>query len=257
MPSALITGASSGIGKEFANQLAAKGFDLILVARDEERLNTVGEELSSRYSVGHTVIKADLSRLDEINELALRIKNQELSVDLLVNNAGFGLNKAFHNSSSSEEKALLEVLVTAPLILTQAAISQMIEKNKGYVINVGSVAAWITSGTYSAAKSWLHSFTESMHAQYSSQGIIFSAVAPGFTRTEFHQRANIKMHSMPKWLWLEDKKVVHAAIEGLFKGKSLVVPGAQYKLLKVFADLMPRSAIRSFSNYYQAKRRGN
>ena len=92
MPSALITGASSGIGKEFANQLAGRGFDLILVARDEERLNTVGEELSTRYSVGRTVIKADLSRLEEINELALRIKKQELSVDLLVNNAGFGLN---------------------------------------------------------------------------------------------------------------------------------------------------------------------
>lgn len=257
MPSALITGASSGIGKEFANQLASRGFDLVLVARDEARLNAVGQELSSKYGVKYQAVKADLSQLEEINQLSSRVKNKDIEVNLLVNNAGFGLNKAFHKSSPEEEKALLEVLVTAPLILTQAAISQMLENKKGHVINVGSVAAWITSGTYSAAKSWLHSFTESMHAQYSKEGIIFSTVAPGFTKTEFHQRANISMNSMPKWLWLEDKTVVNEAIKGVLKGKSLVVPGFQYKTLKVFADFMPRSIIRSFSNYYQAKRRGN
>ncbi len=257
MPSALITGASSGIGREFANQLAKRGFDLVLVARDEPRLMAVGEELANKYGVKYQVIKADLSQVNEINELSSKIKNQDFQFNLLVNNAGFGLNKAFHKSSPEEEKALLEVLVTAPLILTQAAISQMLESKNGYVINVGSVAAWITSGTYSAAKSWLHSFTESMHAQYSKEGINFSTVAPGFTRTEFHQRANINMNSMPKWLWLEDKKVVSEAIEGVLKGRSLVVPGFQYKTLKVFADFMPRSTIRNFSNYYQSKRRGN
>jgi short-subunit dehydrogenase len=257
MPHAFITGASSGIGKEFAVQLAERGFDLVLVARDEDRLNAVGKKISQKYGVDYEVIKSDLSKVSEVNELADKLKTDRFSVEFLVNNAGFGLNKAFHKSSPEEEKALLEVLVTAPLVLTQAALTRMLENQKGYVVNVGSVAAWITSGTYSAAKSWLHSFTESMHAQYSKQGIIVSAVAPGFTKTEFHQRANINMSGVPSWLWLEDKKVVKAAIEGALAAKSLIVPGVQYKALKLMADFMPRSTIRSFSNFYQTKRRGN
>ena len=256
MALAVITGASSGIGKEFAFQLAQRGYDLLIVARDEDRLRQVGEASFKQYGVTYTTLKADLSRIEEIKKVTAILSNEK-SIDFLVNNAGFGLNKAFHKSSSEEEKALLEVLVTAPMLLTQAVIPKMLENKKGYVINVGSVAAWITSGTYSAAKSWLHSFTESMYAQYSNKGINFSTVAPGFTKTEFHQRANINMNTMPKWLWLEDKRVVLEAIEGVLKNKSLVVPGFQYKTLKILADLMPRASIRSFSNFYQAKRRGN
>ena len=256
MPKALITGASSGIGKEFAFQLAQKGYDLLLVARDDDRLEQVGLKAAQKFGVNYKVLKADLSQLSDIEKVAGAL-SKESDLEFLVNNAGFGLNKAFHKSSPEEEKALLEVLVSAPLMLTQSALGQMLEKNRGYVINVGSVAAWITSGTYSAAKSYLHSFTESLYAQYASRGINISTVAPGFTRTEFHQRANINMSTMPDWLWLEDTKVVKQAIDGVIKGKSLVVPGLQYKTLKLFADVMPRAAIRGFSNYYQAKRRGN
>ena len=256
MPKALITGASSGIGKEFAFQLAQKGYDLLLVARDLERLEQVGLNAAQKFGVKYQVLRSDLSQLSDIEKVAGAL-SKESDLEFLVNNAGFGLNKAFHKSSPEEEKALLEVLVTAPLMLTQSALGQMLEKNKGYVINVGSVAAWITSGTYSAAKSYLHSFTESLYAQYASKGINISTVAPGFTRTEFHQRANINISSMPNWLWLEDKKVVKQAIDGVIKGKSLVVPGFQYKTLKLFADVLPRVVIRGFSTYYQAKRRGN
>jgi len=256
MPKALVTGASSGIGREFAFQLAQKGYDLLLVARDIDRLEQVGLTAAQKFGVKYQVLRADLSQLSDIKKVAGALST-ESDLEYLVNNAGFGLNKALHKSSAEEEKALLEVLVTAPLMLTQSALGQMLEKNRGYVINVGSVAAWITSGTYSAAKSYLHSFTESLYAQYASKGIKISTVAPGFTRTEFHQRANINMSSMPNWLWLEDKKVVKQAIDGVMKGKSLVVPGLQYKTLKLFADVLPRVVIRGFSNYYQAKRRGN
>ncbi len=255
MPYALITGASAGIGKEFANQLAQAGYDLVLVARDINRLDAVGDKLKQSYGVEYEVISADLSKEAEIEKVAKRLSDQDRFIEVLVNNAGFGLNTSFGKTAKAEEDALLDVLVRAPIHLTKAVIPLMVERNKGYVINVGSVAAWITTGTYSAAKAWLHSFSESLYGQYSKQGIYVSVVAPGFTKTEFHQRANIPTDLFPKWLWLSDEFVVKKSLKGAFDKKALVVPGWQYKTLRVVAKYLPNSAIRAFSNYYRSKRK--
>jgi len=255
MPYALITGASAGIGKEFANQLAQAGYDLVLVARDINRLDAVGENLKQSYGVEYEVISADLSKEAEIEKVAKRLSDQDRFIEVLVNNAGFGLNTSFGKTTKAEEDALLDVLVRAPIHLTRAVIPLMVERNKGYVINVGSVAAWITTGTYSAAKAWLHSFSESLYGQYSKQGVYVSVVAPGFTKTEFHQRANISTASFPKWMWLSDEFVVRKSLKGAFNKKALVVPGWQYKTLRVVAKYLPNSAIRAFSNYYRSKRK--
>jgi short-subunit dehydrogenase len=255
MPYALITGASAGIGKEFANQLAQAGYDLVLVARDINRLEAVGENLKHSYGVEYEVISADLSKELEIEKVAKRLNDQDRFIEVLVNNAGFGLNTSFGKTAKAEEDALLDVLVRAPIHLTRAVIPLMVERNKGYVINVGSVAAWITTGTYSAAKAWLHSFSESLYGQYSKQGVYVSVVAPGFTKTEFHQRANISTASLPKWMWLSDEFVVRKSLKGAFNKKAVVVPGWQYKTLRVVAKYLPNSAIRAFSNYYRSKRK--
>ena len=255
MPYALITGASSGIGKEYANQLARLGYDLVLVARDIARLNLVGEELKNRYKINYEVIGADLSVEADIEIVAVRLRDPNRFIEVLINNAGFGLNKSFEISTKVEEDSLLDVMVKAPMHLTKNVIPLMLENKKGYVINVGSVAAWITTGTYSAAKSWLHSFSESLYAQYFKKGVYVSVVAPGFTRTEFHQRAKLKMNSFPNWMWLSDEFVVRKSLQGAFKKKAVVVPGFQYKILGVVAKYVPNSAIRAFSNLYRSKRK--
>lgn len=257
MPYALITGASAGIGKEFANQLAQLGYHLVLVARDTKRLEAVGENLRNRYGIDYEVISADLSETAGIKKVISRLSDEDMFVEVLVNNAGFGMKASFGKAEILEEETLLDVLVRAPMQLTRAAIGPMVKNNKGYVINVGSVAAWITTGTYSAAKAWLHVFSESLFSQYSKHGVFVSVVAPGFTRTEFHQRANIATDTFPKWMWLSDEFVVKKALNGAFNKKPVVIPGWQYKTLGVFAKYLPNSAIRAFSNFYRTRRRSN
>ena len=257
MPYALITGASSGIGKEYSRQLASRGYNVVLVARDKERLELVGESISKEYEVLYEVIKADLTLDSDITKVINRIEDEQKPIEVLVNNAGFGLNNAFHKSTEEEEKKLLEILVTTPVRLTKAAVMKMLENKKGYVINVGSVAAWITTGTYSAAKSYLHIFSESLYASYSKQGVYVSVVAPGFTKTEFHQRANIPIQSVPKWLWLTDEFVVEKSLVGAFDKESMIVPGIQYKFLKFLSSVLPRAVIRAFSNLYKTRKKAS
>lgn len=257
MPYALITGASSGIGKEYSRQLASRGYNVVLVARDKERLELVGESIAKEYEVLYEVIKADLTLDTDIAKVIKRIEDDKKPIEVLVNNAGFGLNKAFHKSTEEEEKELLEILVTTPVRLTKAAVMKMLENKKGYVINVGSVAAWITTGTYSAAKSYLHNFSESLNAAYSKQGVYVSVVAPGFTKTEFHQRANIPIKSVPKWLWLTDEFVVKKSLVGAFDKESMIVPGIQYKFLKFLSSVLPRAVIRAFSNLYKTRKKAS
>ena len=229
MAKALVTGATSGIGLEFAHQLAQKGYDLILVSRNLNRLNETAHDLSNKYKVKAEVLKADLGT-DEGIKLTRELINME-EIEFIVNNAGLGINKPFHATDLTEEVNLLNVLVKAPLEISHAAINQMRKKNKGFIVNVGSVATWTTSGTYSAAKVWLTSFSESLNTNYKNSGINVTVVAPGFTRTEFHQRANIPTDSIPNWMWISTNLVVKDSIKAVLKGKAVVIPHIKYKLL--------------------------
>ena len=138
--------------------------------------------------------------------------------------------------------------------ISYTAIKNMMSKNKGFIINVGSVAAWTTSGTYSAAKVWLTSFSESLNTNYKNYGINVGVVAPGFTRTEFHERANMSTESIPNWMWISTHLVVKESIKAVLKGKAIVIPHIKYKLLFLFLRIMPRSFVRKFSNSYQSRR---
>ena len=192
MKSALITGATAGIGAEYSRFLAEKGYNLILVARDRKRLNETAKELSKRYNVKTEVLVADLSVPSQLKKVEQRVQDAKKPISILVNNAGFGLNRAFSQSKLSDEADLLAVLVTAPMRLTHAALVPMTDANSGTIINISSVASWIAGGTYSAAKSYLTVLSESLHTELKNTKVKIIAVCPGFTHTEFHQRGKMK-----------------------------------------------------------------
>ncbi len=239
---ALVTGASSGIGAEFTEQLANEGYDIILVARDEARLSQRATYLTQKFHVACEVLVADLSNRNDIRKVEERLARG--GVEFLVNNAGFGINKRFADSDIERESENLEVLVSAVMRLSHAALGFMRSQKKGYIINVSSVAGWIAGGTYSASKSWVTVFSEFLAVDLAAEGIHTTALAPGFTHTEFHQRGKMNMSGIPQWLWLERADVVAAGIRAVRAGNPLSIPGRQYRLLYLLIRHLPRSLVR-------------
>ena len=193
MSTALVTGATSGIGLSFAHQLAERGHDVVLVARDRARLENVSDELRAKYDVSTEILVADLSDRADTGKVAERLADQARPVDLLVNNAGYALKKRFLDNDITEEEAVFDVLGRAVLVLSHAAARAMRERGHGAIVNVSSVAGQITSGTYSAVKSFVTVFTEGLASELAGTGVTATALLPGFTRTEFHQRARLNM----------------------------------------------------------------
>ena len=237
MPTALVTGATAGIGAAFARQLAARGTDLVLVARDEARLRALADTLP----VDVEVLPADLASDDGCARVEWRCGE---GVDLLVNNAGLGTKGAFHDVERADEEHLLRLNVRAVMRLTHAALPPMLARGSGAVLNVSSVAGFAPgsrAATYSASKAWVTNFSESLHLQYADQGVKVLALCPGFTRTEFHARAEMDVSGVPGLLWLDADDVVRTGLRDLETGKSLSVPGATYKAIVAASRLLPTS----------------
>lgn len=247
MTTALITGATAGIGAEFARQLAARGTDLVLVARDLPRLTDLADELAATYRIRCEVLAADLTDPDALGEVAARLADRDRPVDLLVNNAGFGVNQSFVGGDLDAEQRMLDLLVTAVLRLSHAALPGMVARGTGGVINVSSVAGFVAGGTYSAAKSWVTVFSESVDRQLTGTGVTVMALCPGFTHTEFHRRADMDVDHLPEWMWLQAPDLVRAALSDFARGRPVSVPGAQYKVLSTLARYLPRPLIRRAS----------
>lgn len=245
MPTALITGASAGIGAEFARQLAARGDDLVLVARDESRLVALAGELAAAHRVETEVLVADLSDRAAVERVCDRLADPARPVDLLVNNAGFGLKAAFLDNDIAEEEAGVDVMVRAVLLTCHAAGRAMRARGKGQLINISSVAGWIVSGTYAAEKSFVTVFTESLAVQLRGTGVTATAVCPGFTHTEFHDRAGLSMDRLPEWVWLSAEELVSAALADAEAGKTISVPGRRWKAIALLARVAPRPLLRS------------
>ena len=250
---ALVTGASVGIGESFTRLLAAQGFNLILVARDEARLNERAQSLKEKFGSDSIVIVADLATEAGCAKVEDYIANNEIEV--LINNAGFGINKAFTMSDLAKEEEVLKVLVRTPMRLMHVALPKMKERNSGVVINVSSVASFIAGGTYSAAKSYLTVLSESLHTELSATNIKVSALCPGFTRTEFHQRGRMKMSALPEFMWLNSDVLVAKAWKDALAGKPVSIPGWQYKLLIGFISIVPRSLVRRVGMNLRVKQR--
>ncbi|HCB07619.1 MAG TPA: short-chain dehydrogenase [Nocardioides bacterium] len=245
---ALVTGPTAGIGASFARQLAARGYDLVLVARDAERLEQTAAELRAAYDVQVEVLAADLSDRSELARVEARLSDAERPVDLLVNNAGFGLKGRFLDNTADAETVMLEVLVTAVLRLSHAALGAMTERGHGGVINVSSVAAFLPRGSYSAAKAWVNSFSEWAAHEYRPRGVTVTALCPGFTKTEFHERMDVSRGSAPDFMWLDADKLVETALADFDKGRVYSIPSAQYKLIAGAARLVPNGLLQRFQS---------
>jgi short-subunit dehydrogenase len=250
---ALVTGATVGIGESFTRLLAQNGYNIVLVARDLPRLQERAKTLESTFGIATTVIQADLATDAGCKTIEDFIANNQ--IDVLINNAGFGINKAFTMSQLDAEQQLLDVLVRTPMRLMHVALPGMKERNKGVIINVSSVAGWIAGGTYSAAKSYLTVLSESLHTELSSTNVKVSALCPGFTRTEFHQRGRMSMKGLPAFMWLNSDKLVAKAWKDAVGGKAVSVPGWQYQLLTFVMRNAPRPMVRKIGMNVRVKQR--
>ena len=238
---AVITGATAGLGAEFARQLAERGYNVVLVARDQERLKAKAEDLAARFNVKASVLPADLSTTEGVEAVAARVR--EPDVGIMVNNAGYGLKNDFHANSPEAELDHLNVLVTAPLLLSHAAVNTMLGRGGGRIINVASVAGFIPRGTYSAAKAWAISFSRWANLHYASRGITVTAICPGFVHTEFHQRMDMDKTLYPGWMWLDAERVVREGLADAFAGKGVSIPSRRYKVLAAIGSRGPQRLV--------------
>ncbi len=255
MSTALVTGATAGIGESFTRLLASKGYDLVLVARDKKRLQERAKSLSKKYKINVEILQADLSVPAQLARVEKRLSNSKKPIEVLINNAGFGIKDSFLVSSIEDEINLIDVLAKAPMQLMHAVLPQMLSRDSGTIINNSSVASFIAGGTYSAAKSYLTVHTESLHTELSKTNIKISVLCPGFTHTEFHQRGKMKMSGLPNFMWLEADRVVAESWKAAQAGKAICIPGWQYKILSTIARFGPRPMVRKLGIKIRARQR--
>jgi short-subunit dehydrogenase len=243
---ALVTGPTAGIGRSFAVQLAQRGHDLVLVARDRSRLEELAAELRASYGVQVEVLPADLVDRASLAEVESRLADPDRPVDLLVNNAGFGMKERFLDNPVDAENAMLDVLVTAVLRLSHAALGAMTARGRGGVINVSSVAAFLPRGTYGAAKAWVNRFSEWAANEYRGRGVTVTALCPGFTKTEFHERMGVRRGT--GFMWLDVDMLVEKALSDFEKGRVYSIPGAHYRAIAGATRLIPTRALQAFQS---------
>lgn len=240
---ALITGPTAGIGQGFARELAARKYDLVLVARDRARLDALAEELRTQHGTRSEVLCVDLATAEGRDAVARRLAE---GVDLLVNNAGFGTTGEFWTADPALLEAQLDVNVTAVVMLSRAALPPMLAKGAGAIINVASVAGFLhgRGSTYSASKAYVISFSEGLAGGLGKSGVKVQALCPGYVHTEFHQRAGIEMSTMPEFMWLNVEEVVQTSLADLERGRVLSVPSLKYKAITTLSGLIPRGVTR-------------
>ena len=246
-PVALITGPTAGLGAGYARRFARDGYDLVLVARNLDRLEDLAAELRAANGVDVEVLPADLTVAADRDRVAGRLA---AGVQVLVNNAGFGTAGEFWTAEPAQLQAQLDVNVTAVMHFTRAVLPSMIAAGTGTVINIASVAGLLSGrgSTYSASKAWVVSFTEGLANGLAGTGVSIHAVCPGFVHTEFHERAGIDMTSIPNILWLDVDDVVAESLADVAKGKVISIPSLQYKVLTTVGRLVPRGIVRAVNN---------
>lgn len=251
---ALITGASAGIGKSFAEQLAQRGFNLVLTARRVDRLESLAATLRAQHGIQAHVFGADLGIPGACVNLASELAAANICVDMLVNNAGYGVPGKFLKPSWATHDAFMRVLVNSVLEMTYLLLPQMLDRGYGRIINVASLAGLVPGSAghtlYGASKAFLIKFSESLHAEYSGQGINTCALCPGFTYSEFHDVTGTRAAAakMSKRMWMTAEEVVHQGIEAVQAGKPVYVPGRLNRAIATLLRLLPPASARALIN---------
>lgn len=245
---ALVTGASSGLGAEFARQLAQAHHHLVLVARDESKLQEQAVRLRSAFGVTVEVLAADLITDDGVACVSARLADPGAPISMLINNAGFGLAESFERSAVAQEVAQLHLLAQTPMELCHAVLPGMLARGAGRIINVSSVAAFLPRGTYGAAKAWGLSFSRHARLRYGPRGLQVTAVCPGFVHTQFHQRMGLKMDRVQPWMWLDAEHVVRTALRDNAASKAVSIPSARYKALIAASRWLPDRWVAAAAN---------
>lgn len=254
MGTALVTGATSGIGEEFCWQLASAGHNLVLVARNEERLEALASQLRTIAGVNAEVIPADLSIHEDCERVCARLdvgRGEELPpIGLLVNNAGYALGESFLTNELNSEEDALDVMVRAVMMLSHHAARSMGARGRGAILNVSSVAAVTGMGVYGAHKAWVRAFTEALSQDLRGTGVTATCVSPGPTLTNFHERTGMRYEDMPSWAWTSAEQVVTEALDAVRRGQMHVTPGAQYKLAQLMVRLSPRGLVHKVTGLF-------
>ncbi|MFC7407217.1 SDR family NAD(P)-dependent oxidoreductase [Georgenia alba] len=254
MGTALVTGATAGIGLELAWQLAAANHDLVLVARGADRLESTAHRIRSAAGVQVEVLPADLGVAGGRDAVVARLRSEDRPVGLLVNNAGFGLGQRFVDGDLAREELALEVMVHAVMVLSKAAAEAMVARGRGAILNVSSVAAGTAMGTYAAHKAWVRSFTEGLASELAGTGVTATALCPGLVRTEFHDSAGMDASVWPSIGWVGVEKVAAAGLQAVRRGQVLCTPSVRYAAVATALRHAPRSLVRRFAGASRYRR---
>lgn len=244
MGTALVTGATSGLGLELAWQLAQAHHDLVLVARTAERLRAVAEELRQFAGVQAEVLPADLADCNDLERVAQRLRDREHPVGLLVNNAGFGLGQGFVGGDLAREERALDVMVRAVLVLSHAAAEGMVERGRGAILNVSSMTARTAMGTYAAHKAWVLSFTEGLASDLAGTGVTATALCPGLVHTGFHSAAGVDEGIWKGPVWLDAERVAEEGLAAVRRGQVICTPSLRYRGASALLRTAPRWLVR-------------
>jgi uncharacterized protein len=254
MATALITGGTSGIGAAFARAYAARGYDLVLVARNPDRLAETATILKDRYQAAVETIPADLGQRDDVQRVADRLASVEQPVEILVNNAGFAERGKLLDEDITPQEHALDVMVRAVMILSATAGRVMRRRGAGTIINVSSTAGFMALGNYSAIKAYVTTYTEALAGELAGSGVTAVALCPGYVRTEFHHRASIRTGGIPGPMWLDADALVAECLEDVAAGKVISIPSFRYKVMILGARHAPRSVIRRVSRRLRSGR---
>jgi uncharacterized protein len=247
MATALITGGTAGIGAAFARTLAARGDDLVLVARSADRLSEMATELKERYAVNVETAVADLAIRADVAGIAERLTSLEQPIDMLISNAGFGVRAKLTDADTTRHEQAIDVMIRAVLMLGAAAGRTMRQRRSGTIINVSSTAGFVAMGSYSAIKAWVTTYTESLANELHGSGVRVTALCPGYVRTEFHERAGINMGSLPELMWLDADRLVADCLNDAAAGKVVSIPSKRYKAMITICEHLPHRAVRAIS----------
>ncbi|UCG76903.1 MAG: SDR family oxidoreductase [Gemmatimonadota bacterium] len=246
---ALVTGASAGIGEAIAREMAGRGYDLVLTARRADRLEGLASQLTARHGVQADVLPADLSRPEAPADIETALRERGLKVDVLVNNAGYGVTGAYLSQPWDVHETFLQVMVRAVADLTWRLSGPMRERGRGRVVNIASVAGWLpgTGGhtLYGAVKAWMISFSESLAFELEKDGVTVTAICPGFTYSEFHDVNNMRaqVSQLPKWMWMDAARVARQTVDAAERGDRIYINGRVNRLIVWMGRHLPRPLV--------------